>query len=58
MAANQCPENDAICNEESIWMSQSMLLAEKSSMEDIAESISKIQRYAGNIMRKYKKGEI
>lgn len=58
MAANQCPENDAICNEESIWMSQSMLLADKSSMDDIAESIAKIQKHAGSIMRKYNKGEI
>ncbi|MDF9798895.1 perosamine synthetase [Catalinimonas alkaloidigena] len=46
---NQCPENDIICNEEAVWISQSMLLSSKSDMDDIASAIAKIQQNAGKI---------
>ena len=40
--ANQCPVNDKLCNEEAVWLAQSMLLAGKSDMDDIASAIVKI----------------
>jgi hypothetical protein len=32
---NKCPENDALCTE-SVWLTQNLLLTEKSDMDDIA----------------------
>ncbi|NLX67410.1 MAG: DegT/DnrJ/EryC1/StrS family aminotransferase, partial [Bacteroidales bacterium] len=52
---NQCPMNDRICNEESIWLSQSLFLANKSSMDNIANAIEKIQANADKIAKKLKK---
>ncbi|WP_445223471.1 DegT/DnrJ/EryC1/StrS family aminotransferase [Catalinimonas locisalis] len=46
---NQCPENDIICNEEAVWISQSMLLGNQSDMDDIASAIAKVQQHAGEI---------
>jgi hypothetical protein len=46
---NQCPENDRLCNEEAVWISQNMLLGSKSDMNDIAMAIEKIQQNAGEI---------
>ena len=48
-AQNQCPENDRLCNEEAVWFTQNMLLAEKSDMQDIANAIKKIQDNAEKI---------
>lgn len=58
MEMNQCPQNDIICNEEAVWMTQNMLLADRSAMDDIAESIEKIRKHAGKIIRSAEKGEI
>lgn len=52
---NRCPENDRICNEEAIWIFQSMLLGNKSDMEDIAMAVLKIQKNAGKIVDKLRK---
>jgi len=52
---NQCPENDILCNEEAIWLSQSMLLGEKSDMNDISNAIEKIYDNAGKINDSLKK---
>ena len=41
---NECPENDLLCNEEAVWLSQNMLLAGKSDMDDIANAIEKIRQ--------------
>ena len=49
MAQNECPENDKICNEEAVWLAQSLLLAKKSGMDDIAYAIEKIQKNAEKI---------
>ncbi len=48
-ARNQCPENDLLCKDEAVWLSQSMLLAGKKDMDDIAMAIEKIHRNAGKI---------
>lgn len=55
MAQNECPNSDRICNEEAIWMAQSMLLAGKPAMDNIARAIEKIYNHAEEIVRKNKK---
>jgi dTDP-4-amino-4,6-dideoxygalactose transaminase len=55
-AANQCPETERICNEEAVWLSQNLLLSEKSDMDGIAAAIENIQKNAAGIRngtRKY-----
>ncbi len=49
---NQCPQNDALTSQESVWLFQYMLLGTKSDMEQIAEAIRKIQKYAAEIAKK------
>ena len=45
---NQCPENDKLCDE-AVWFMQNMLLGPRSDMDQIAEAIGRIQKYAGEI---------
>lgn len=52
---NQCPMNDRICNEEAIWLTQNLLLGNKSSMDNIANAIEKIHDNADKIVKKFKK---
>jgi len=47
---NQCPANDGLC-EEAVWFVQTMLLAPRASMEQIAGAIRKIQKHAGDIAK-------
>jgi dTDP-4-amino-4,6-dideoxygalactose transaminase len=42
---NVCPANDRLC-EDGLWLGQSILLAGKQDMEDIATAIRKVQRQA------------
>jgi len=49
---NQCPENNRVCNEEAVWIFQSLLLGSKSDMNDIAIAIGKVQKSAGKIKAK------
>lgn len=49
---NKCPENDLICNEEAVWIFQSLLLGSKTDMDDIAKAIAKVQKNAGKINAK------
>lgn len=51
VANNQCPENDCLCNEEAVWLFQSMLLGTKSDMDDIAMAIEKVHKNAGKIKK-------
>jgi len=39
--ANHCPDNDKLC-EETVWLFHSLLLGNKSDMDDIADAIEKI----------------
>ncbi len=48
---NECPENDKLCNEEAVWFFQSMLLAEREAMDQIADAIRKIHRHASQIAK-------
>jgi len=47
--ANHCPENDRLCDEEAVWLSQNLLLAAKSDMDNIAAAIDKIHKNAANL---------
>ncbi|MEN8229149.1 MAG: DegT/DnrJ/EryC1/StrS family aminotransferase [Bacteroidota bacterium] len=49
---NQCPENDRLCNEEAVWLSQNILLAEQKEMDDISGAIEKIYSNAESIVAK------
>ncbi len=49
---NQCPMNTRVCNEEAVWIFQSLLLGSKSDMDDISNAIMKVQKSAGNIKAK------
>jgi perosamine synthetase len=50
---NQCPENDKLCDE-TVWLFQSLLLAEKTDMDDIHAAIEKIQNSAEKIKNSLK----
>lgn len=45
-----CPQNDLLC-EEAVWFGQTMLLGSKKDMEQIAEGIGKISKYAKEISK-------
>ena len=47
--ANHCPENDRLCDEEAVWLSQNMLLAPKSALDNIANAIEKIHKNADKL---------
>lgn len=46
---NQCPQNDLLTSEQSVWFFQNMLLGPKSDMDQIVEAILKIQKHAAEI---------
>jgi len=45
---NQCPVNDALC-QDAVWFSQQSLLGDRSKMDRIAESIRDIQKRSGEL---------
>lgn len=47
---NHCPENEKLC-EEALWFGQTMMLAERSDMDQVAEAIRKIQRNADQLAK-------
>ena len=46
----RCPVNDRLC-EEAVWFTQSMLLAPRTAMDQIADAIRKIQANASSLPR-------
>ena len=46
---NHCPQNDKLAGEEALWISQSHLLGTIRDMEQIAEAVRKIQKYADEL---------
>lgn len=38
----ECPNSDLICREQAIWLGQSLLLGDRSDMDDIAQAFQKI----------------
>lgn len=49
--ANKCSVTEKLCNDEAIWLTQNLLLSEKTDMDGIATAIAKIQKNAGEIKR-------
>lgn len=47
---NQCPQNDKLC-EEAVWFTQTMLLATRRDMEQVAEAVRKIKAHAHDLAR-------
>jgi dTDP-4-amino-4,6-dideoxygalactose transaminase len=47
---NRCPENDRLC-EEAVWFGQTMLLAKRTDMDQIAEAIRKIHNRATDLTK-------
>lgn len=45
---NRCPRNEQLC-EETVWLSQNLLLGTRSDMDDIVQSIEKIHAHAAAI---------
>jgi len=43
---NQCPQNNILSEEQGIWFLQNLLLGTKTQMEQVAEGILKIRKYA------------
>lgn len=48
---NRCPENDKLCDE-SVFLSQSLLLGSRSDMDDIAAAVRKIQVHAPELAKR------
>lgn len=46
---NHFPQNDLITEEQGVWFTQNMLLGTRENMEQIAEAIVKIQKYASEL---------
>ncbi|MFT3934439.1 MAG: DegT/DnrJ/EryC1/StrS family aminotransferase [Chitinophagaceae bacterium] len=51
---NNCPVNDKLCNEEAVWLFQSMLLTAKEDMDDVAAGIEKVYNNAEAIKKEMK----
>lgn len=47
---NRTPQNDRLC-EEAVWLTQTMLIGPREDMDQIADAVRKIQKYAGDIAR-------
>ncbi len=47
---NECPQNDLLC-EQAVWLYQTMLLGSRTDMDQIAESIRKIQQYGAALAK-------
>ena len=52
---NKCPENDRLCDEEAVWLSQNLLLAGKVEMDMIFSAVEKIHANANKIKIAIKK---
>jgi dTDP-4-amino-4,6-dideoxygalactose transaminase len=45
-----CPENDKLCDQ-AVWFTQTMLLADRTAMDQIGEAIRKIQKHAAQLAK-------
>lgn len=52
VAQNECPQNDFLTKNESVWLLQTMLLGTRQEMEQIVEAVKKIQKHASQIAKK------
>jgi dTDP-4-amino-4,6-dideoxygalactose transaminase len=49
-ARNECPANDRLC-EEAVWLTQTMLLSDRTEMNQIAGAVEKIRQHAAAISK-------
>jgi dTDP-4-amino-4,6-dideoxygalactose transaminase len=47
----QCPQNDKLTGEKSLWFTQTMLLGDKTDMDKIADVVRKIQKYSKELKK-------
>ncbi|GAB3921622.1 DegT/DnrJ/EryC1/StrS family aminotransferase [Larkinella terrae] len=47
---NRCPQNDRLCNEEAVWLTQNMLLGTRTDMDEIASAIEKVYAHADKLL--------
>lgn len=43
---SECPQNDKLADEQAVWFTQNMLLGSRADMDQIADAIRKIRKYA------------
>lgn len=48
---NQCPQNDILAGEQGVWFTQTMLLGDRTDMDQIAEAIRKIHGHAAELAK-------
>ena len=46
----RCPNSEWLCREETMWIGQSVLLADRSAMDGIAEAIEKVSSNRAELM--------
>lgn len=51
LESNECPQNDILTSEQAAWFMQNMLLGTRRDMEQIAEAVKRIQKYASEIKK-------
>jgi dTDP-4-amino-4,6-dideoxygalactose transaminase len=51
LECNQCPQNDKLTKEQSLWFTQTMLLGSRFDMEKIADSVRRIQKHAKELKK-------
>jgi dTDP-4-amino-4,6-dideoxygalactose transaminase len=51
LANNKCPNNEVLCNEQAVWLTQNLLLGSKTDMDDIAAAVSKIHKNADQLKK-------
>ena len=45
-----CPVTERICAEESVWLTQNMLLGKRQEVQDIADAIARIREHVGDLL--------
>lgn len=51
---NNCLQNNRLCNEEAVWLTQNLLLGPKSDMDEIAAAIARVHKNAARIVANLK----
>ncbi|GGG73865.1 3-amino-5-hydroxybenzoate synthase [Parapedobacter pyrenivorans] len=49
LESSECPQNDILVSEQAVWLMQNTLLGMRRDMEQIAEAIKRIHKYASEI---------
>ena len=49
---NHCPQNDILSQQQGVWFTQNLLLGTKTQMEQVAQGVRKIQKFAAEINAK------